>query len=65
MLCSDIECHYFKLQMIRKIFCTSPLMAIIPVVKAATPLKDEPQKPAPMRPSELPIYETPHADYSE
>lgn len=41
---------------------------LIPAVGAAAPLKQDvadPQKPQPMKPSELPIYEAPHAEYAE
>lgn len=42
--------------------------ALIPVIKAASPIEEknnEPAKPPLMRPSDLPIYEAPHADYIE
>ncbi|KAH9634432.1 hypothetical protein HF086_008266 [Spodoptera exigua] len=55
--------------MLRKVVLGSVGVAtLIPVVGAATPIKDappNPQKPPPMKPSELPIYEAPHADYAE
>lgn len=41
---------------------------LVPTVSAATPVPAEPQGPAyppPMKPSELPIYEAPHAEYGE
>lgn len=58
--------------MLRKLVLgTVGVAALVPVVGAATPIKDEPvlpngpAKPPPMRPSELPIYEAPHAEYAE
>ncbi|KAJ0181440.1 hypothetical protein K1T71_003525 [Dendrolimus kikuchii] len=55
--------------MLRKVIVGSfGAAALIPVVKAATPLANDsngPAKPPPMRPSDLPIYEAPHADYIE
>lgn len=55
--------------MLRKVVLGSVGVAtLIPVVGAATPIKDDPpnpQKPPLMKPSDLPIYETPHADYVE
>lgn len=42
--------------------------ALIPSVIAATPTVDEPKAPPcpkPMKPSDLPIYEAPHAEYAE
>lgn len=54
--------------MLRKVVLGSGLLALVPAVKAATPVQDEPSgppKPAPMRASELPIYEAPHAEYGE
>ncbi|KAJ2944001.1 hypothetical protein O0L34_g8326 [Tuta absoluta] len=43
---------------------TGVMVNFIPTVKAATPVDKEPSKPAPMKPSDLPIYESPHADYA-
>ncbi|XP_053601230.1 MICOS complex subunit MIC27 isoform X2 [Plodia interpunctella] len=54
--------------MLRKAVFGSSLAAVVPVINAATPLKDVasgPSKPPPMKPSELPIYEAPHAEYVE
>lgn len=54
--------------MIRKVVLGSGLVALIPTIKAATPVQDEPSgpaKPPPMKYSELPIYEAPHAEYGE
>lgn len=53
--------------MYRRIVFGSGLVALVPTVSAATPVLEskEPQCPPPMRPSELPIYESPHADYGE
>lgn len=54
--------------MLRKVVLGSGLLALVPTVKAATPVSNEPSgpaKPPPMRPSDLPIYEAPHADYGE
>ncbi|XP_075980429.1 uncharacterized protein LOC142979416 isoform X2 [Anticarsia gemmatalis] len=58
--------------MLRKVVLGSAgVAALIPVVGAATPIKDEPvtlagpARPPPMRLSELPIYEAPHAEYAE
>ncbi|XP_060810378.1 MICOS complex subunit MIC27 isoform X2 [Amyelois transitella] len=54
--------------MLRKAVFGSGLAALVPSVHAATPLKEEasgPAKPPLMKLSELPIYETPHADYVE
>lgn len=53
--------------MIRKVVVGSGLIALIPSVSAAIPVQDsiEPKRPPPMKPSELPIYEAPHADYGE
>lgn len=44
------------------------LVALVPVVSAATPVKNEPDtpvRPPPMRPSDLPMYDAPHAEYGE
>lgn len=51
--------------MFRKVVIVSPALGLIPVVKAAVPVKSEPQRPSPMRPSDLPVYEAPHADYAD
>ncbi|KAL0849787.1 hypothetical protein ABMA28_011734 [Loxostege sticticalis] len=54
--------------MLRKVVVGSGLLALVPAVKAASPVQDAPSgpaKPPPMRPSDLPIYEAPHADYGE
>ncbi|XP_045504570.1 MICOS complex subunit MIC27 [Colias croceus] len=54
--------------MLRKVVIGSGLAAVlIPTVGAATPIPEAkgPSPPPPMRPSELPIYEAPHADYAE
>lgn len=55
--------------MLRKVVLGSVGVAtLIPAVGAATPIKDDPpslQKPPLMKPSDLPVYETPHADYVE
>lgn len=55
--------------MLRKVIVGSiGAAAVIPIVKAATPLSEElsePAKPPLMRPSDLPIYEAPHAEYIE
>ncbi|XP_045453760.1 uncharacterized protein LOC123663063 [Melitaea cinxia] len=53
--------------MIRKVVIGSGLVALVPSVSAATPVppSDEPVRPPPMKPSELPIYEAPHAEYGE
>ncbi|XP_072935578.1 uncharacterized protein [Epargyreus clarus] len=53
--------------MLRKVVIGSGLVSLIPSIKAASPIEtpNDPAKPPPMRPSELPIYEAPHADYGE
>ncbi|XP_026484516.1 uncharacterized protein LOC113392348 [Vanessa tameamea] len=53
--------------MFRKVVFGSGLVALVPVVKAATPIRssNDPALPPPMKPSDLPIYEAPHADYGE
>ncbi|XP_023954735.2 MICOS complex subunit MIC27 [Bicyclus anynana] len=53
--------------MIRKIVIGSGMLALVPTIRAATPVQEskEPTRPPPMKPSELPIYEAPHADYAE
>lgn len=58
--------------MLRKVVLGSIGVAgLMPVVGAATVIKEEsvtqdgPAKPPPMRPSDLPIYDAPHADYAE
>lgn len=53
--------------MLRKVIVGSSVLTMVPTVKAATPVSDSkgPQKPPPMRSSDLPIYDTPHADYVE
>ncbi|KAM3960153.1 uncharacterized protein ACR2FA_005782 isoform 1-T1 [Aphomia sociella] len=51
--------------MFRKVVFGSGLVALVPTVSAASPVQEEPTKPPPMRLSELPIYEAPHADYGE
>ncbi|XP_068628450.1 MICOS complex subunit MIC27 isoform X2 [Battus philenor] len=54
--------------MFRKLALGSGMIALIPTVSAATPVGEkpgEPVKPPPMKPSELPIYEAPHAEYGE
>ncbi|XP_021209059.1 uncharacterized protein LOC101737762 isoform X2 [Bombyx mori] len=55
--------------MLRKVVMSSMgAIALVPVIKAAAPINEEsngPAKPPPMRVSELPLYETPHADYAE
>ncbi|KAJ8733717.1 hypothetical protein PYW07_014268 [Mythimna separata] len=55
--------------MLRKVVLGSVGVAtLIPAVGAAAPLKQDaadPQKPQPMKPSDLPIYEAPHAEYAE
>ncbi|XP_063372641.1 MICOS complex subunit MIC27 [Cydia amplana] len=54
--------------MLRAVVLGSGLVTMMPSVNAATPVKNEPNeptRPAPMRPSELPIYEAPHAEYAE
>ncbi|CAH2267812.1 jg5749 [Pararge aegeria aegeria] len=53
--------------MLRKIVFGSGLVALVPTINAATPVQEskEPVRPPPMKPSELPIYEAPHADYAE
>ncbi|XP_059049189.1 MICOS complex subunit MIC27 [Achroia grisella] len=50
--------------MLRKVVFGSGLVALVPTVSAASP-SQEPAKPPPMRPSDLPIYEAPHADYGD
>lgn len=59
----------FVEQMLRKVVLGSVgVVALMPVVGAASPIKEDPKdpaKPPPMKPSELPIYEAPHADYAE
>ncbi|CAH0722961.1 unnamed protein product, partial [Brenthis ino] len=58
---------YKCIKMIRKVVVGSGLIALIPSVSAATPVQDsiEPKRPPLMKPSELPIYEAPHANYGE
>ncbi|XP_030030936.2 uncharacterized protein LOC115447836 [Manduca sexta] len=55
--------------MLRKVVLGSVgAAALIPTINAASPVMEKPSgpaKPPPMRPSELPIYEAPHADYGE
>lgn len=55
--------------MLRKVVLGSVGVAtLIPAVGAATPLRQDPpdpNKPQPMKPSELPLYEAPHAEYAE
>lgn len=55
--------------MLRKVVISSiGIATLVPVVGAATPLPEAPKAPGcppPMKPSELPIYEAPHADYAE
>ncbi|CAK1600279.1 unnamed protein product [Parnassius mnemosyne] len=54
--------------MLRKVAMGSGVIALIPTISAASPVQEspkEPLKPPPMRPSELPIYEAPHAEYGE
>ncbi|XP_045760748.1 uncharacterized protein LOC123864395 isoform X1 [Maniola jurtina] len=53
--------------MLRKVVFGSGLVALVPTISAATPVQEskEPVRPPPMRLSELPIYEAPHADYAE
>ncbi|XP_026323986.1 uncharacterized protein LOC113233179 [Hyposmocoma kahamanoa] len=53
--------------MIRKVVLGTGLLAFVPQVRAATPVDDqpEPHKPPPMRPSDLPYYDSPHAQYGE
>ncbi|PZC77657.1 uncharacterized protein LOC110376571 isoform X1 [Helicoverpa armigera] len=55
--------------MLRKVVLGSVgLATFIPVVGAATPIKEDPPnvaKPPLMKPSDLPIYEAPHAEYAE
>lgn len=53
--------------MIRKVVIGSGLVSLIPSVSAATPIQEskDPVQPPPMKVSELPIYEAPHADYGE
>ncbi|GBP66286.1 MICOS complex subunit MIC27 [Eumeta japonica] len=46
----------------------SSVLAAVPVVNTTTPVKDEnnePQKPHPMKLSDLPVYEAPHAEYGD
>ncbi|KAI5635841.1 apolipoprotein O domain-containing protein [Phthorimaea operculella] len=58
--------QYIFLEMLRTVAIgTGVMVTLMPTVKAAIPVDKEPQKPAPMKPSELPIYESPHADYAE
>lgn len=53
--------------MLRKVVLGSGLVTLIPSVSAASPIQEskEPIQPPPMKVSELPIYEAPHADYGE
>ncbi|XP_041973736.1 MICOS complex subunit MIC27-like isoform X2 [Aricia agestis] len=53
--------------MLRKVVLGSGIVALIPTVNAASPVQEAagPKKPPPMRLSELPIYDAPHADYNE
>lgn len=51
--------------MLRKVVFGSGLVSLVPTISAASPVPGEPAKPPPMRPSDLPIYEAPHADYAE
>ncbi|KPJ17822.1 hypothetical protein RR48_06628 [Papilio machaon] len=55
--------------MLRKVAIgTAGVIALVPTISAATPVQEkpgEPLKPPPMRPSDLPIYEAPHAEYGE
>ncbi|CAG9782701.1 unnamed protein product [Diatraea saccharalis] len=54
--------------MIRNVAVGSSLVALIPTLKAASPVQNEtsgPPKPPPMRYTDLPIYEAPHAEYGE
>ncbi|RVE52066.1 hypothetical protein evm_003344 [Chilo suppressalis] len=44
------------------------LVALVPIIKAASPVQDDPAgplKPPPMRYTDLPIYDAPHAEYGE
>lgn len=54
--------------MLRKVVMGTGLVALVPVVSAATPVKNDPDtpvRPPPMRPSDLPMYDAPHAEYGE
>ncbi|CAH3859612.1 unnamed protein product [Pieris brassicae] len=53
--------------MLRKVVIGSGLVALIPTVNAASPIQEakEPQRPPPMKPSELPLYDAPHAEYGD
>lgn len=58
-----------SVQMLRRVVIGSFGVAVlVPTVSAATPIPAEPKGPACpplMKPSELPIYEAPHAEYGE
>lgn len=55
--------------MIRKVVIGSGFVAFLPTVNAATPVQESKEQdkaaPPPMKPSDLPIYEAPHAEYME
>lgn len=56
------------MKMLRKLALGSGVVALIPSINAASPVPEspgEPLKPSPMRLSDLPIYEAPHAEYGE
>ncbi|XP_047506832.1 MICOS complex subunit MIC27-like isoform X4 [Pieris napi] len=60
-----MECA--RVKMLRKVVVGSGLVVLIPSVNAASPIQEakEPQRPPPMKPSELPIYDAPHAEYGD
>ncbi|XP_049887878.1 uncharacterized protein LOC126382149 [Pectinophora gossypiella] len=52
--------------MLRTVAIGSGLVALVPVVRAAKPVDPDPSKPPPlMKACDLPIYDSPHADYGE
>ncbi|CAK1548739.1 unnamed protein product [Leptosia nina] len=53
-----------SIEMLRTVVTASGLVAFVPTVSAATPT-EEPSRPPLMKPSELPIYEAPHAEYGD
>ncbi|CAH2069042.1 unnamed protein product, partial [Iphiclides podalirius] len=61
-------CLQRTFKMLRKLVIGTGAISLIPTISAATPVPEspsEPIKPPPMRLSELPIYEAPHAEYGE
>ncbi|CAG9576201.1 unnamed protein product [Danaus chrysippus] len=54
--------------MLRKVVFGSGLVAFLPTVNAATPVQESQEQdkaPPPMKPSDLLIYDAPHAEYME